>query len=145
MSIINNKAYDWADVDIQIPGLVIEAQEISYDDELEKEVVYGKGQMPRGYGTGNYKATGKITLLRDDFNDLIEYCKRKKIPFYKLLIDKIVVNYGSDGQKMVTDVLEKVSFTKRGGGGGKQGDKSLTIDLDMIIAGKIIWDGLEPV
>ena len=41
---VNGRAYDWGDVDFQIPGLNIEVQEISYNDELEKEVVYGAGQ-----------------------------------------------------------------------------------------------------
>lgn len=59
---VNGRAYDWGDVDFQIPGLNIEVQEISYNDELEKEVVYGVGQRPRGYGEGNYKSEGKIDL-----------------------------------------------------------------------------------
>lgn len=45
---VNGKAYDWGDVNLQLPGLVIEPQEISYDDELEKEVVYGLGSKPMG-------------------------------------------------------------------------------------------------
>lgn len=144
MAIINNKAYDWADVDIQIPGLYLEVQEISYDDELEKELVYGRGSKPRGYGTGNYKASGKISLLRDDYNDLVDYCNKRKIPFYKLLIDKIIVTYGSEGQPLRTDVIEKVTFSKRTGG-GKQSDKSLLVDLDMLIVGQIISDGMKAI
>ena len=62
---VNGKAYDWADVDVKFPGLVLQLQEISYDDEQEKEETYGKGSLPRGYGTGNYKASGKISMLRD--------------------------------------------------------------------------------
>lgn len=38
---VNGKAYDWGDVDLKIPGLNIQVQEISYDDELEIEEVYG--------------------------------------------------------------------------------------------------------
>ena len=68
---VNGKAYDWGDVDVKLPGLVLEVQEISYDDELEQEEVYGKGNKPRGYGTGNYKASGKISLLRDDYDQLL--------------------------------------------------------------------------
>lgn len=45
---VNGRAYDWGDVDFQIPGLNIQVQEISYNDELEKEAVYGAGQRPRG-------------------------------------------------------------------------------------------------
>ncbi len=64
---VNGKVYDWADVDFKIPGLDIEVQEISYDDELDQEAVYGRGNKPRGFGTGNYSSTGKISLLRDDY------------------------------------------------------------------------------
>ena len=31
---VNGRAYDWGDVDFQMPGLNIEVQEISYNDEL---------------------------------------------------------------------------------------------------------------
>ena len=144
MAIVNGKAYDWGDIDVQISGVNLELQEISYDDELEKEAVYGMGHMPRGYGSGNYKASGKLSLLRDDYNDLNDYCKSKGITFFDLVIPKIVVSYGNDNQKIVTDVLHNVTFTKRSGG-GKQGDKSLTVDLDMLIFGKIVRDGVEPV
>ncbi|CAH8721624.1 hypothetical protein WDD9_006381 [Paenibacillus melissococcoides] len=54
-------------------------KKISYDDELEKEVAYGKGQRPRGYGEGNYKSEGKLSLLRDDYDDIVQYCKSKNL------------------------------------------------------------------
>ena len=34
---VNGKNYDWGDVDVKFPGLVLQLQEISYDDELEME------------------------------------------------------------------------------------------------------------
>lgn len=70
---VNGKAYDWGDVDIKLPGLALQVQEISYDDEQEMEETYGKGSKPRGFGTGNYKASGKMSLLRDDYDDLLAY------------------------------------------------------------------------
>lgn len=143
-SLINNKAYDWADVTVILPGLDVEVEEISYDDELEKEAVYGRGNKPRGYGTGNYKASGKISLLREDYNELVEYCKHNKIAFYSLLIPKIVVNFGNEGMPMHTDVLEKVTFEKRSYKNA-QGDKSLKVDLDILIVGQIISDGMSAV
>ena len=48
---VNGKNYDWGDVDVKFPGLVLQLQEISYDDELEMEESYGRGSSPRGYGT----------------------------------------------------------------------------------------------
>lgn len=141
--VVNGRAYDWGCIEVNLSEFYTEFQEITYDDELEKEAVYGFGVMPRGYGRGNYKASGKISLLKDDFNDLIDYYKSKGIAFYDIVIDKIVVSYANQDQPIRTDVIEKVTFTKKTGG-GKQGDKSLLIDIDMLIYGKITVDGVEP-
>lgn len=141
---VNGKAYDWGDVDIKLPGIVTEVQEISYDDELEKELVYGKGSKPRGWGNGNYKASGKITLLRDDFEAINEYCKMQGIPFYGLVLPKVVVSYAQGDGKIITDVINRVSFTKRSIKAA-QGDKSIKVDLDLMIGGVIEWDGNTPV
>lgn len=141
---VNGKAYDWGDVDIRIPGLVLVVQEISYDDELEKEPAYGKGPKPRGYGTGNYKASGKISLLRDDYDDLVDYCKANGTPLYKLQIPKLVVSYANEGEETVIDVLNRVSFSKASHKAA-QSDKSLKVDIDLMIAGVIERNGLQPV
>lgn len=142
--IINGKVYDWADVSVKIPGLDLEVQEISYDDELEKELAYGKGNKPRGYGTGNYKSEGKLSVLKDDFDDLSAYCKSSGVPLYKLVVDKIVVSYANEGQKTKTDELNTVTFTKTSQKAA-QGDKSLKVDIDFIIVNGIIRDGLKPI
>ncbi len=44
---VNGISYGWADVDVKIPGLNLVLQEISYDDEQEKEESYGYGYRPR--------------------------------------------------------------------------------------------------
>ena len=42
--LINGKAYDWSSVTITASGMEnMEPMEISYDDEEEKEPIYGKG------------------------------------------------------------------------------------------------------
>lgn len=141
---INGKNYDWNSVTAKIPGLTLQIQDISYGDEMEKEASYGKGSMPRGYGTGNYKATTKMSMLKDDFDDLVAYCKKKGIPIYKLEIPKITVSYANDGERTKMDVIENVGITKIDDKAA-QGDKSLKVDIDCIVYGKIIRDGLEPV
>ena len=142
--IINGKVYDWGSINIEIPGLSIEAQSIDYDDELESELVYGRGMLPRGYGNGNYKASGKISLLRDDYNDILDYCKQKGIPFYKLVIEKIIVSYANEGQATRSDVINKVKFSKRTNKAAN-GDNSFKVDLDLLVMGKIVQDGVEPI
>ncbi|BFH11089.1 hypothetical protein J6TS7_02890 [Paenibacillus dendritiformis] len=144
MAIINGKVYDWGDITISIPGLSLEVQEISYDDELEKEVAYGKGQRPRGYGEGNYKSEGKLSLLRDDYDDIVQYCKSRNLGLYRLVIPKIVVSYADGGGRTRTDVLNTVTFTKASHKNA-QGDKSLKVDLDFIIVNGIDRDGVKPI
>ena len=141
---VNGKAYDWGDVDLQLPGLALEIQEISYDDEQEKELVYGKGSKPRGYGKGNYKPTGKLSLLRDDYDDLVDYCKGQGIPLYEIEFPKVIVSYASAGERTRQDVLNRVficTFSHK----NAQGDKSLKVDIDLLIAGVIERDGLAPI
>lgn len=144
MAIVNGKVYDWGSIDIQIPGLALEAQEISYDDELESELVYGKSAVPRGYGNGNYKASGKISLLRDDYNDILDYCKKNNLKFYQLVMEKIIVSYANEGQATRSDVINKVKFQKRTNKAAN-GDKSFKVDLDLLIMGTIVQDGVEPI
>lgn len=141
---VNGRAYDWGDVNLQLPGVVIEVQEISYDDELEKELAYGLGSRPRGYGRGNYKASGKLTLLRDDYDALLDYCKQQGTAFFALEFDKVIVSYANDGDRTRQDVLNRVSISKRSNKAA-QGDKSLKIDLDLMIAGTIEHDGVAAI
>ena len=140
---VNGKAYDWGDVDLKIPGLNIQVQEISYDDELEMEEVYGSGSKPRGYGTGNYKASGKMSMLRDDYDDVLAYCKAKGIPFYGIEWPSVVGSYANEGARTKIDELKKVVPIKRSHKAA-QGDKSLTVDIDLMIVGGIVEDGVEP-
>lgn len=141
---INGKSYDWGDVDVKLPGLNLVVQEISYDDELEKEAVYGKGQMPRGYGEGNYKSQAKISVLRDDFDELLDYCKSKKTALYKLVIPKIIVSYADDGGKTKTDVLNTVTISKVSHKVG-QGDKTLKVDIDLLVVKGIERDDVQAI
>lgn len=141
---VNGKAFDWGDVDIKLPGLNIQIQEISYDDELEKELVYGSGSKPRGYGRGNYKPSAKMSMLRDDFEDLLDYCKKNNKSLYTLEFPKIIVNYADEGGKTKTDVLNKVSISKTSNK-ASQGDKSLKVDLDLFVAGVIKRSGVNAV
>jgi len=141
---VNGKNYDWGDVDVKFPGLVLILQEISYDDEQEMEESYGRGSKPRGYGKGNYKASGKISMLRDDYDDLLAWCKSKGVPFYGIEFPSIVVSYANEGSRTRIDELKKTKFTKRSNK-ASQGDKSLKVDIDLMIIGGIVTDGVEPV
>ena len=141
---VNGINYGWGDVDVKIPGLNLVVQEISYDDEQEMEESYGKGYRPRGYGTGNYTASGKMSMLRDDFDDVLDYCKATGKSFYNVELPSVVVSYGNPGGRTRIDELKRVVFVKRSHKAA-QGDKTLTVDIDLMIVGGIVEDGVEPV
>jgi hypothetical protein len=141
---VNGINYGWGDVDVKIPGLNLVVQEISYDDEQEMEESYGKGYRPRGYGKGNYKASGKMSMLRDDFDDVLDYCKATGKSFYNVELPSVVVSYGNPGGRTRIDELKRVVFVKRSHKAA-QGDKTLTVDIDLMIVGGIVEDGVEPV
>lgn len=141
---VNGISYGWGDVDVKIPGLDLVVQEISYDDEQEKEESYGRGNKPRGYGRGNYKASGKLSMHRDDYDDLLDYCKATGKSFYGVEFPSVVVSYANDGGRTRIDELKRVIFTKRSHKAA-QGDKTLSVDIDLMIVGGIVEDGVEPV
>ena len=141
---VNGKNYDWGDVDVKFPGLVLVVQEISYDDEQDMEESYGRGYKPRGFGKGNYKASGKLSMLRDDYEDLLAFCKAKGVSFYDLELPSIVVSYADNGKAISTDELKKVRPIKRTHKAA-QSDKSLSVDVDLMIVGGIITNGVQAV
>ena len=141
---VNGINYGWGDVDVKLPGLNLVVQEISYDDEQEMEESYGKGYRPRGYGKGNYKASGKMSMLRDDFDDVLDYCKATGKSFYNVELPSVIVSYGNPGGRTRIDELKRVVFVKRSHKAA-QGDKTLTVDIDFMIVGGIVEDGVEPV
>jgi len=141
---VNGISYGWGDVDVKVPGLNLIVQEISYDDEQEMEESYGKGSRPRGYGKGNYKASGKMSMHRDDFDDVLDYCKATGKPFYGVEFPSVVVSYANPGGRTRIDELKRVVFVKRSHKAA-QGDKTLSVDIDLMIVGGIVEDGVEPV
>jgi len=143
--VINGKVYDWEDITIGLPyGIAIGVESIDYEDELETELAYGKGSKAVGYGTGNYKPSGKMTLLRDEFDKLIDYAKSTGRPLYKIPPFPITVSYANDGQAPKTDVLKGCKFGKISSK-ASQGSKKLSVDIDLIITDQIVRDGLRSV
>lgn len=142
---INGKHYSWEDITIGLPyGIGLEVQDISYDDELESESVYGKGAAPTGYGTGKYKANCKLSVTREEFSQLTEHCKKMGKALYRLPPFSITVSYADDGMPTNTDVIKDCIFKKTSNKVGN-GDKSFKVDLDLQVTGLIIRNGVKPI
>lgn len=140
---INGRKYDWASISIKAPsGDVIGISEISYNDECGASPRYGRGQNPIGYGVGNYKGEGSMSLDRDEYELLRQAVGGKVLaadPF------NIVVAYENEDMALVTDTLPDVKITKQDTG-GKQGDEEAgTMKLDFMIMSPIKWNDEEAI
>jgi len=138
---INGNLYDWESVEIQLPnGTAVGVAEIGYSDEQSIEARYGKGSVPRGYGRGNYKASGSLTMDRDEYE---RYSKSVGGSVYKSDPVTIVVSYANDDQAPVTDTLSKVRITKVDTS-SKQGEANASeMKLDFEILEPIRWNGVK--
>ena len=88
-------------------------------------------------------ATAQATIRRPASSPC-SYCKQKGVPFYKMELPSIIVSYANEGARTKIDELKKVKFSKRSNKAA-QGDKSLTVDVDMMIVGGVYQDGVAPV
>lgn len=137
---INGKHYDWGDVTVGLPhGTMLDGEEINYSDEMPVNRSQGKGLGTRGYGRGQYKAGGDITLKREEFNRL-EKAAEKEGGIYSMKPFPITVSYQNEDGEIVTDTLESCVFKKRDFKAGEKSD-FMTVKLDLEILGQILTNG----
>ena len=142
---INGKQSDWGDITISllpITPVVFTAKSISWDEELEAEAIYGKGRVPVGYGKGNWKASGKIEMLKSEFEALALIA-----PSGILNMDPrftvINVLYSNSFDSLIpltTTTLTGIRFTKASDS-ATQGDKELKVSLDFLILSDVKRNG----
>jgi len=135
---INGNLYDWESIEVQLPsGLAVGVTEISYNDERGIEARYGKGSIPRGYGRKNYKASGNMSLDKDEAERLRSNLGGgffTKSPF------TIIVSYANHDQPVITDTLPDCMITKTDTGGKQEDDNTGVTKLDFIILSPIKWN-----
>lgn len=141
---INGRQYDWEDVGVMLPsGEAIGITEIKYEDGQSITARYGKGSVPRGYGRGNYEASGSMTLCRDEWERLkLILAGTGGGKIYDHTPFEIVVAYANNDMGHATDVLKSCKITKFSGGGGSQGDDNVSpMSCDFTILEPIIYNG----
>lgn len=139
---INGKQYDWEDMHIVLPhGEAVGITEIKYTDGQSIEARYGRGAVPRGWGRGNYEASGSMVLDRDEWEKF-----RKSIMDGAGIFDHepftIVVAYANDYMGTVVDTLKSCKITKFDGAGASQGDDNASpMTCEFTILEPIEWNG----
>ena len=143
---INGKNYDWEDIHvITLTGEQIGITEIKSSDEQSVTARYGRGAVPRGYGRGNYEASGSMVLDRDEWEKLklalVALSNTGGIYDHKPF--PIVVSYANDDMGTVIDTLRDCKISKFDGGGGSQGDDNVSpITCEFTILSPILWNGI---
>ena len=141
---INGKNYDWEDIHVTtLTGEQIGITEIKYSDEQSVTARYGRGAVPRGYGRGNYEASGSMVLDRDEWEKLklALVALSNTGGIYDHTPFPIVVSYANDDMGTVIDTLRDCKISKFDGGGGSPGDDNVSpITCEFTILSPILWD-----
>ena len=141
---INGRQYDWEDVHVILPsGEAVGITEIKYEDGQAVEARYGRGATPRGYGRGNYEASGSMTLDRDEWERLKLALTGNGGGIYDHAPFTVVVAYANNDMGHVVDTLKGCKISKFSGGGGSQGDDNVSpMSCEFTILEPILWDGV---
>ncbi|MGL4560816.1 MAG: hypothetical protein ACRCVW_00060 [Brevinema sp.] len=144
-ALVNGKFFDWGDITISLLPLtpvVFSVKEINYQEEVETEIIYGKGKAPIGFGKGNWKAQGSISLLKNEFEALALIAPNGILNLDPRLVT-INILYANSFEGTIpatTETLTGVRFTKISDK-ASQNEKSLTTSLDFTILGNIHRNG----
>ncbi|MGL4393984.1 MAG: hypothetical protein ACRCS8_02020 [Brevinema sp.] len=144
-ALVNGKFFDWGDITISLlplTSVVFSAREISYSEESDIDVIYGKGKAPIGFGKGNWKASGSISMLKSEFESLALVAGDGILNLDPRLVTiNILFSNSVDGSiSATTETLTGVRFTKISDK-ASQNEKSLVTSLDFTILGNIHRNG----
>lgn len=130
--LINGREYGWADIAVNIGGVPVTGiRAVKYDEEMEKENIYGAGRNPVSRGYGRVKSTASITLLSGTVMAL--RAKAPKGQLFRIAPFSITVSYQPESGPLVTHILKNAEF-KKSTFDWKEGDMSKEIELELIIS-----------
>ena len=142
--VVNGRHVSWGDLSINNGyGALLGIKEISWNEKQEKEAQYGKGFMPTGVGKGNYEATGKLTITKDEFdNEFMTWVRAQvgdalaspvEVPAFTITATYALENGGPAHTTRLLGV-EITSVEE----GGSQGDKALDVSMELLILKKVV-------
>jgi hypothetical protein len=132
------KRFSWADVRLSLLGRTVEGiTEITYDDTISKENLYGRGKGVVSRGEGKYEAKASITLYDWEVNALLDAAGRGK-RLQNIGMFDIPIVYDDGAGNLRTDILRNVEFTGRSHS-MKSGDTSIVVKCDLILS-HIDWN-----
>lgn len=120
----------WNSVTVNILGRDVEGiAEVSYDDDIPKELIQGAGRMPIGVGEGAYTAKTGLKLYKEEVVAIMD-----ALPPGTRLQDvapfDVIVQY-TYNTRIYKDIIRNVEITKIGKG-VKKGDKIVEQTVEVI-------------
>ncbi len=133
------KVAGWNSITLRMLGRDVEGlTELEYNDNVEKENVYGAGGFPVGRGEGNYTAKASITISHEESVALqLSLGPGKRLTDIAPFDIPVRYEYGGFAYK---DVIRNVEFTGNSRA-VKQNDKSIAIKYDLLVS-HIDWNVL---
>lgn len=102
--------FGWKDIEIAVNGRVLAgALGIDFSEEIERELIYGKGNYPVGINDGNVKNEGELTLHQSELEKIIQATGNKGVMGLRDLT--ISLAYVKEG-RITNRTLVKVAITK---------------------------------
>lgn len=127
----------WNSVTMNLYGRDVEGMtELSYDDNVEKELIKGAGRMPIGVGEGNYEAKVGFKMYQEEVIAIMDSLP-PGIRLQDIIPTDIVVQY-TYNTRIYRDIIHNVEFVKVGKG-VKNGDKTVDQAVELICS-HISWN-----
>jgi hypothetical protein len=134
--LINGKAYEWADITVNIMGIPIAGIDaISYEEDQKMTNNYGAGNRVVSRGYGQIEPIGSITLHAEEINALVNAApngRLQDIPEFQ-----VTVAFIPNGGAVMVHKLKMCRFMKNKMD-GKKGDTMIPVELPLIV-GDISW------
>jgi hypothetical protein len=132
------KMAGWNSVTYNLFGRDVEGiVELSYDDNVDKEMMYGAGRMPLGVGEGNYSASTGLKLYKEEVVAIQDSIRGTGKRLQDLPPTDVVVMYEYEG-RLVTDIIRNFEILKIGKS-VKQNDKTVDQTVECICS-HIDWN-----
>jgi len=131
--LINGRAYDYAQIVVQMLGVPVAGiTAVSYTEEQEKVNNFGAGSRPVSRGHGAINASGSITISMNDIEAIRDAAKEYGGSLLGIPAFDVVVTY-LNAQKVVTHTLKNCEFLNDGVE-ATQGDTNLEKAFDLVMS-----------
>lgn len=119
----NNKAYDSADVKVQINGVPIEVTSLTYGNEQEHQVNHTLGAEPSSWSRGKITPSASMGVMMHDILPLEMAAKGSLLhvkpfvitvefvnEFNIIVVDKIIAKFKNEGREVTGDMGLKKEY-----------------------------------